>query len=222
MRSGLMRNRFAAISALPCAWLFAASGAHAQTLEESVLQRINAIRANPAAYAEELQKYRGYFDGEIVYLPGDYNGILTREGVAVVDETIAFLEHQPALPPLAPAQVLALTAADYSHEQGERGARGHVGTDGSQPGDRVKRHGGGIFVGEAIAYGASDADDVVRQMIVDDGVPDRGHRKLLFDKKTRFAGIGCGPHASMDYICVVDLSATPDGRAIRVRYALQR
>lgn len=217
-----MRRRVRAIAALPCAWLLAAGGVHAQTLEEKILERINAIRADPAAYAAQLRVYRSYFDGAIVYMPDDYNGILTKEGVAVVDETIAFLERQAALPPLSPAQLLVLTATDYSREQGAIGARGHVGADGNGPGDRVKRRGGGIYVGEAIAYGTNDADEVVRQMVVDDGVPDRGHRKLLFDKNFRFAGIGCATHTRLDYICVVDLSATPDGRPVRLRYALQR
>lgn len=217
-----MRHGALAIAALSCACLPAEGALRAQTLEDALLERINAVRANPRAYADQLRAYRSYFDGEIVYVPGDYNGVLTKEGVAVVDETIAFLERQLPLPPLAPAQVLTLTAMDYSREQGALGARGHVGADGSQPGERVKRHGGGIFVGEAIAYGSNDAEEVVRQMVVDDGVPDRGHRKLLFDKNFRFAGIGCGPHARMDHICVVDLSATADGRAVRVRYALQR
>lgn len=217
-----MRFRVFAICASPFVWLLAASGLHAQTLEDVVLERINVMRANPRAYAEQLRVYRSYFDGEIVYMPGDYNGILTKEGVAVVDETIAFLEAQPPLPPLASAQILASTAADFSHEQGALGARGHLGADGSAPGDRVKRRGGGIYVGEAIAYGFDDADEIVRQMVVDDGVRDRGHRKLLFDKNFRFAGIGCATHARMDYICVVNLSATPDGRPMRVRYAQQR
>jgi uncharacterized protein YkwD len=199
-----------------------ASALHAQTsptLEDAVLERINFARTNPKGYAEMLRVYRGYFDGEIVYMPGDYNGLLTREGVAAVDETIAFLEKQAPIPPLSRADVLALTAVDFSREQGALGARGHRGQDGSDPGGRVKRHGGDIFVGEAIAYGFDNAEEVVRQMIVDDGVPDRGHRKLLFDPKLRFAGIGCGPHSKMEHICVVDLSATPDGRPVRVRYA---
>lgn len=206
----------------PLLWLSAATVLHAQTLEESVLASINAARANPRAYAEKLREYRSYFDGEIVYMPGDYNGVLTKEGTAAVDETIAFLERQQPLPPLTPAETLALAAVDFSREQGALGARGHKGADGSDPGVRVKRHGGDIYVGEAIAYGFDDAEQVVRQMIVDDGVPDRGHRKLLFDARLKFAGIGCGPHSRMDHICVVDVSATKDGRPVRVRYAQQR
>lgn len=216
-----MSYRIAAICGL-LAWLFAATALHAQTLEDAVLAQINAARSNPRAYAEKLREYRGYFDVAVVYMPGDYNGLLTREGTAAVDETIAFLERQEPLPPLNPAEILALAALDFSREQGAIGARGHRGADGSNPGMRVKRRGGDIFVGEAIAYGFDDAEQVVRQMIVDDGVPDRGHRKLLFDANLKFAGIGCGPHSKMEHICVVDVSATKDGRPMRLHYALQQ
>ncbi|WP_066726951.1 CAP domain-containing protein [Sphingomonas pituitosa] len=216
-----MYHRVLAMCA-PLLWLFATSALHAQTLEDSVLAQINDARVNPRGYAEKLRQYRSYFDGEIVYMPGDYNGVLTKEGTAVVDETIAFLERQEPLLPLTQADILALAATDFSREQGAIGARGHKGADGSDPGVRVKRRGGDIFVGEAIAYGFDDAEQIVRQMIVDDGVPDRGHRRLLYDAKLKFAGIGCGPHSRMDHICVVDLSATKDGRPVRVRYAQQR
>lgn len=204
---------------VPLASVAVAGSVHAQSLEELVLARINAARADPAAYAASLRDYRRHFDGDIVYLPGDYNGVRTREGVAAVDEAIAFLEHLTPLRPLEPASLLTRTAAEFSREQGEAGSSGHLGQDGSRPGDRVKRSGGDVFVGEVIAYGFADADQVVRQLIVDDGVPDRGHRKLLFTPRFRFAGIGCGPHRAMEHLCVVDLSATPDGRAMRVRYA---
>ncbi|WP_084580619.1 CAP domain-containing protein [Sphingomonas azotifigens] len=201
------------------AGLVLAATARARTLEELVLAKINAARADPRRYAEELRVYRGYFDGNIVYLPGDYDGLLTREGTAAVDEAIAFLEQQAAMPPLTVAPILAQTALDFSREQGSLGAAGHRAADGSGPGDRVKRHGGDIYVGEAIAFGSSDAEQVVRQMIIDDGVADRGHRRLLFNPRLRFVGIGCAPHRTMEHLCVVDISATPDGRATRVRYA---
>lgn len=202
--------------------MLAAGAAHAQTLEDAVLERINFARQYPQRYAETLRVYRGYFDGAVVYLPGDAGGIVTREGVAAVDEAIAFLERQAPLPPLERAAILTATAADYAREQGEIGARGHVGRDGAGPGDRVRRHGGGVYVGEGIAYGFADADGVVRQMIVDDGVANRGHRVLLFDRDFRFAGVGCGPHKGFDYLCVVDISATVDGSPMRSRLAERR
>jgi hypothetical protein len=57
----------------------------------------------------------------------------------------------------------------------------------------------------------ADADAVVRQLIVDDGVPGRGHRTLLFSAEFRFAGVGCGGHRRYGHLCVVDLAATING-----------
>ncbi len=59
---------------------------------------------------------------------------------------------------------------------------------------------------EAISYGYQSPQDVVRQLIVDDGVPGRGHRQVLFDASLRFAGVGCGPHRLYGAMCVIDFS----------------
>ena len=63
-----------------------------------------------------------------------------------------------------------------------------------------------------IEYGASDAMDAVRQLIVDDGVPDRGHRSILFDPSLRFAGVSCGAHPAYRSMCVIDLGVERAGR----------
>lgn len=183
-----------------------------------MLERINQVRQDPRAYAEELRDYRRYFDGDMLFLPGE-EGTWTREGVSAVDEAIRFLDRQTPLPPLERGDLLALAAQDHADDQGMIGAMGHVSRDGSGPGERVRRRGGDIFVGESISYGMADADAVVRQMIVDDGVAGRGHRALLFRNDFRFAGIGCGEHRRYGSICVVDLAATPDGRPDMARWA---
>ncbi|MHA6719258.1 CAP domain-containing protein [Sphingomonas sp. RS6] len=203
----------AALTALP---------ARAQTLEQAVLDRINAIRADPHRYADELRDYRRYFRGRLLLLPGDDAGVITREGTSAVDEAIDFLERQAPLPPLDPGALLARAAKDYALDQGALGANGHVDRHGAGPGERVRRIGGGIFVGEGIAYGADDPDAVVRQLIIDDGVPGRGHRALLFDANFRFVGIGCGPHRRLAYLCVLDLSGTSDGTASLPQFASTR
>lgn len=180
-------------------------------LEAGVLDRINYARQHPRDYAAHLREYRNYIRGGILFLPGDENGVYTREGHAAVDDAIAFLERQRPLPALSEGQILALAARDHADEQGRLGYEGHVSRDGASPGERVRRRGGDIYVGESISYGFDDADDVVRQLIVDDGVPDRGHRKLLFTGDFRYAGVGCAEHRRLRHLCVVDLSGTADG-----------
>jgi uncharacterized protein YkwD len=197
-----------------CAMLAAlAAPLAAQTpFENQVLDALNAARSDPAAYARGLKQYRTYFHAKLLHYPGQSADIETEEGVAVVDETIAFLGHQAALTPVAPAALLEASAGDHVADQGASGAIGHDGSDGSSPGERVKRRGGGAYVAEVIAYGPVDAADAVRQLIVDDGVSDRGHRTIIFSPELRFAGVSCGPHPQYRTMCVIDLGVLPDGR----------
>lgn len=186
----------------------------APSLEDAVLDRINNVRAHPQEYAEQLRDYVRYFQGNIVFMPGDQNGLITNEGPEAVYEAIDFLEHQAPLPPLSGAQILSLAAQDHADEEGSIGGTGHVSPDGANPGERVRRRGGDIYVGETIYYGTGDPDAVIRGFIVDDGVRTRGHRTLIFSDGFRFAGVGCGMHARFETICVVDYSGTADGAPV--------
>jgi uncharacterized protein YkwD len=191
----------------------AAVPAAAQTpYEAQVLAALNAARTDPAAYAQGLRQYRTYIHGKMIEMPGANVQIETSEGAAVVDETIAFLGHQAALAPVAAATLLEGSAADHVVDQGRTGQTGHAGSDGSSPSVRAERRGGGAYVAEVIAYGPIDATDAVRQLIVDDGVADRGHRSIIFSAELRYAGVSCGPHPEFRTMCVIDLGITPDAR----------
>lgn len=169
------------------------------------------MRGDPRGYARSLRDYRDGYEGRIVTLPDRDDRLMTQEGVAAVDEAIRFLERQPPLPPLLPSEIFARAAADHVRDQGDRGATGHVGSGRSTPGMRVQRRGGKIYVGESITYGPDNAEDAVRQLIIDDGVPTRGHRKMLFDTRWRHAGAACGPHRGYRWMCVIDFGETANG-----------
>ncbi len=179
--------------------------------EAQVLAALNAARAAPVAFAEALRTYRTRFHDRIVVQPGD-DEVETVEGVRPVDEAIATMARHAPLPGFRPGRTLAAAAADHAADQARSGAIGHGGADASSPGDRAERHGGGPYVAEAIMYGAADPIDVVRQLLVDDGVPDRGHRRLLLAPQYRYAGVACRTHPSFRMVCVIDLAETPDGR----------
>lgn len=179
--------------------------------EREVLAEINFARTQPHRYAERLRDYRARFRGKVVRYPGNPSGLLTKEGTRAVDEAIAFLERQAPLPPLAFASLLARTAGDHVAEQGPGGATGHLSKDGANPRDRARRRGGGTYVAEAITYGPPTAPEVVRQFIVDDDVPGRGHRRTLFAAEMRFAGAACGSHKIYRVMCVVEFGRTPTG-----------
>ena len=168
-----------------------------------VERQINLARTDPAAYARRLRAHRAYYVGDVFREPGE-PAVRTREGVRAVDEAIAFLERQTPLPPLTSSDILRLAASDHVADQGPRGALGHESRDGSSFVDRIARRGGPRSGGENIAYGGDTGEAVVIQLIVDDGVPDRGHRTNIFRPGYVSAGAACGPHRAYRYMCVID------------------
>lgn len=181
-------------------------------IETEVMKAFNFARSNPMGYVDLLRAYRGFFHANVVSIPGSNTDFETEEGVAPVDEAMAFLSKSPPMAVLENGDALRQAAIDHVKEQGATGRTGHFSADGAGPSERVIRHGGGRQVAEVIAYGAADADDVIRQLIVDDGVRDRGHRVLMFLEHLRYAGVACGPHPEFGTMCVIDMADTPDGK----------
>ncbi|HXV20510.1 MAG TPA: CAP domain-containing protein [Desulfuromonadales bacterium] len=178
----------------------------ASHLEQAVLEEMNAARTSPQAFAAHLQRHRALFEGKRYRPPGAAYFILTQEGPAAVDEAIAFLKRQRALPPLAWAEGLARSAAELARDQAQSGETGHGrGKLGME--ERVSRQVEWTgSIGENISYGPNDGRDVVLQLIVDDGVPGRGHRANIFSPDFRLAGVACGPHPTLRTVCVIDFA----------------
>ena len=179
--------------------------------EEGVFAELNRFRSDPAGYADYLRDYRPRFEGKLLIGEDDSEiDIMTREGVAAVDEAIRDLRREKPLPTLAWSDPLARAAADHVAVQSRSGAVGHY-TRGSGPGERMKARGGGPYVSEVITYGHHTPEGVVDQLLIDDGVPDRGHRHSLRRPAHRYAGIACGRHPVHRTMCVTLMSQTRDG-----------
>ncbi len=182
--------------------------APASSLERAVLKEMNRLRADPRGYASELAGDRELFHGRLFEQP-DRTPLETVEGVAALDEAIRDLESASPLPGLDASAGLALAARDHAVDLGSHGARGHVGSDGSTMRGRLERYGHFMGTsGEVISFGPDLAYDVVRELVIDDGVPDRGHRVNLLRPEFRVAGVACGHHRSMRFVCVIDFATT--------------
>ena len=123
-------------------------------------------------------------------------------------EAIAYLQRRSPAPPLEFNAGLGFSAALHAADEGRHGEFEHTGSDGSSAGERMQR--AGVWAGmlaEEMAAGQDRAEDVVRALIVDEGVPDRGHRKDLMDPFLRRAGVGCASHPVYGVICVIDLAS---------------
>jgi uncharacterized protein YkwD len=178
------------------------------SFEQDVITEINAARTHPDSYAALLETWKPFYQGLRVVVPHD--GIeeveLTEEGAAALDEAVKALRATEALPALQLSEALCHSARDLAEAQGPTGDVGHIAPDGSDPMVRARRYfAKPKLIGEAISYGREGGKDVVRHLLVDDGVKDRGHRKSLLDPRFRFVGVACGPHTVYGTMCVIDL-----------------
>jgi uncharacterized protein YkwD len=172
-----------------------------------VLAEINLARTDPRAYAGFLREFRRQFRGKYYVLPGSAVRIQTGEGVAAVDEAIRFLSRSKPLPPLTWSEGLAEAAAELAEEQGGSGATGHTDRQSHGVRERIERHGKWERrIGENIGYGPTGPRNMVMQLIIDDRVPDRGHRINTFSRDFTTAGVACGPHPRFGSMCVVDFA----------------
>lgn len=178
--------------------LFGASSAEAaQDFEEEVLAVINYARTRPQAFARSLREA----DADPYYA--------TWAGAepGAIDEAVDFLMRQPSLPPLRWDERLGAAARGHADAQGATGQVGHRGPDGDTFSQRLQR--AGFYAGltaEGISYGQTSAEDVVRQLIVDAGVANRGHRRDIFGGNYQAAGVGCGGHARYGAMCVIQFA----------------
>lgn len=180
--------------------LLCAQPAAALTLDQAVLREVNFARMHPAQYARELARtaMRGGPEG--------YSEI-GNEDEGAVEEAMAFLERQKPLPPLKASDGLAAAARAHALSQGRTWQVGHVSPNGSTLSERLHAH--GVWAGlaaEDISYGYVDPHEVVRQLIVDSGVPDRGHRQNIFGAHYQAAGVACAPHREYRTMCVIDFA----------------
>jgi uncharacterized protein YkwD len=181
--------------------------ANAGKLAREVLVELNVVRQKPQEFAKYVEEFRQRFKNDKTFtMPGGAT-MSVQEGVRAVDEAIAFLKKSKPVGSLEFSTGLSLAARDHVNDLGPKGTVGHNGADGSDPFERMKRYGEWeTTAGENIAFGHDDARMIVIQLIVDDGVPSRGHRTNIFQPKFKTVGISFGDHKTFRHMCVMDFA----------------
>ena len=175
--------------------------------EQAVVREIAKIRLFPREYAKYLRALGARFEGTLWRLR-DHVPIRTNEGRSAVLEAAEFLENvQPIPGVIGYSEGLHRAAREHVLDQGPSGQTGHVGTQGSRFNERIGRQGQqGSWIGEVINYGEETPRMTVIQLVIDDGVPDRGHRKNLFNPSFKVAGAAIGYHKGYGSMTVVDMA----------------
>jgi uncharacterized protein YkwD len=182
-------------------------------LQRQVVDELNFARTRPQDYIAGLVAYRETIQGRYALktVEGQYGPYTVRtrlsEGTSAVDKAIAFLKKQAPIAPMAGDDKLVAAARRFADEQARSGKWGHESADGSDLSDRIAQDGTRRnFNAETIMYGKSSAHDIVMHLIIDDGVPDRSHRDVIFDPALTLAGTVCRPHPRW-MICVGEYSS---------------
>lgn len=179
---------------------------HSTTEEQFVVTELSRVRLHPKEYAKWLRTQLKYFQGTLWRLP-EHVPIRTQEGPAALQELIDFLESTPVIGPLHWNEGLSHAARQLVLEQGPTEQTGHKGPNGSTMQSRLLKF--GLYqslAGEVINYGDEKPRWTVMQLLIDDGVASRGHRKNIFNPEFHVAGAAIGLHAGYGTMTVVDLA----------------
>jgi uncharacterized protein YkwD len=174
-------------------------------LEKEIVDEMNLARTEPQKYAAFVEEFKKYYDGNRLMIPGRKKALVTNDGIAAVDEAIGFLRAAQPLPAFGVAKGVCSAAADHARDLAGKGITGHRGSDGSTPNARVDRYGAwDAVIGETVVYEVSTARQIIIALIIDDGVPNRGHRRNIFDPNYHVTGISVSEPLSFGSKCVID------------------
>ena len=185
------------------------TGSRAGYLEREdrrIIIELNKARSNPSRYAEEAVKpLFDHYEDHLLKLPGMVP-VYSKEGVWAARELYDYLKASRSRQVLWPAEGMCRAAADHVKDQFGSRKVGHIGSDGSLPHERISRYGAAHVTSEALAYGNRSGGLIVLQLLVDDGVLNRGHRKALLDPRLGKIGLSIGPNPIFGRTCDILLA----------------
>ncbi len=176
------------------------------SLEKEVVFELNKVRSNPQLYSKlYIEPLYSAYSGKTFTYPGQ-KPTLSKEGNGALMECIAVLRKTDTMPILEPADGLIKSARLLVDDQ-QFGGIGHITRNGLTPQCRMDMYGEwDIASAENIAYGDYEARQIVIALLIDDGVPDRGHRKNILNPKFHNAGVASGRHPTYKTMCVIDFA----------------
>jgi uncharacterized protein YkwD len=179
---------------------------HITDYERSIIAEINLLRSNPRAYADKYlvpmleRSTTTYY----VYPSGlrvSSNRSLENESIrTVIDEAIRALYRSNRLAPLSESIGMSRVSNWLVHNQRLSGEEGHT----SSARERISMYGKPYgHTHEIIQYGLTDPTDIIIAFLLDDGVPNRGHRVSLLRSTIFKVGVATGDHPRHGHSCVV-------------------
>ena len=178
--------------------------------ERELIFEINKLRSDPPRYAREVVKPRlakFHADG-MVYTNSQGVYIRTSEGKKAVMECIQALEATSPMQPLYYDSRLYDAAISHGTDMRDNNFFEHDSSDGTQFYERLQKFGFNGHCAENLAAGNDAPEEIVLQLIIDDGVPSRGHRTNLLTPDFNIVGAAIVEHPQWRHSCTMDLGET--------------
>jgi uncharacterized protein YkwD len=129
--------------------------------EKQMVDEINLVRANPLAYAKFVKEYLKNADD------------LSKETKFAANELITELKKTKPLPQLAISPALYVDAREYGKEMQEKNVIAHSS----------------LPYNENLSFGIQSIRDAVIDLLIDDGIDDRGHRRNILKKNITLCAV---------------------------------
>lgn len=110
------------------------------------------------------------------------------------------------LPMFYPNQEMYNAAKYHVNDIGPKGLVQHESSNGMGMGVRLRGFYNGGYIAENISFGYNGALDIVRQLLIDDGVSGCGHRRNILGERYTRIGTAIGTHKQYRHMCVQDFS----------------
>ena len=173
-----------------------------EDIEKQLFNLHNDLRENPQSYIQKLKENLKYFRQKIFHPPGE-DPIQTYEGTEAIDDAIQFLKTQKPVERLEYNDGIAQACKDHVLDIGSKGLTTHEGSDELNIADRIEKYvEWDGAAAESIDFGFKTPENILLNLLIDDGVKDRYQRYNLFNNNFKYIGIGIGPHREYG-ICVV-------------------
>ncbi len=161
----------------------AISGKVMKPAENSMLAEINLMRADPPAYISQIETYLTAVQND-----PSWNNAYKNAELEAGKELIDLLRKTPKLSQLKESEGLYKASVKHGKDVQKQSRITHQGSDGTQPFDRIQKYASSMVDGsENLVSGATDFRDGLIVLLVDSGVPGKGHRVNLLNPKWQFA-----------------------------------
>ena len=175
-----------------------------EEIAEEIFREQNEVRKNPQSYIEKLQNSLKYYRDNILYKNYEIP-IKTSEGAEAVQDAINFLKNQNPVQELIYSKDIGLSCKDLIDDIGPKGLVSHEGVEIKNMYNRLEQYcdWDGV-IAENIDFGFKIPENIVMNMIIDDGDENRYQRLNLFYPEFKYVGVAVGPHKEFEFCTVIE------------------